>query len=221
MQANEATVVPIVHVVDDDAGIRDAIADLFLSVEREARCYANGLDFLEQADPDAPGCLLTDVRLPKLGGLELQDRLSSHGFSLPVVFMSGFADVPMSVRGLKSGAVDFLLKPLRDQDVLDATDAAIELDRDRRGDAMESARIRTRLASLTTREREVLALVLDGRKNREVAEILSLSEITVKIHRGTAMRKIEARNVQQLVRMDRLLSFTISGWSAHLLEHEG
>ncbi|MBB4859299.1 FixJ family two-component response regulator [Novosphingobium chloroacetimidivorans] len=196
--------------MDDDDSIRDALEDLFLSVGLQARSYATAIAFLDQADPLASGCLLSDVRLPQLGGLELQERLASHGFLLPVVFMSGFADIPMAVRGLKAGARDFLLKPLRDQDVLDAVNAAIELDRHSRLVAIEGGKARLRFASLTTREKQVASLILSGRKNRQVADDIGLSEITVKIHRSNAMRKLGAHNVQDLVRMDRLLCFAIS-----------
>ncbi len=210
MEAQSPSIEPIVHIVDDDDGIRDALEDLFLSVGLQARSYATAIAFLEQADPLAGGCLLSDVRLPQLGGLELQERLASHGFLLPVVFMSGFADIPMAVHGLKAGARDFLLKPLRDQDVLDAVNAAIEFDRHSRLVAIEVGKARLRFASLTTREKQVASLILSGRKNRQVADEIGLSEITVKIHRSNAMRKLRTHNVQDLVRMDRLLGFAIS-----------
>lgn len=211
MEAQPPSSEPIVHIVDDDAGIRDALGELFLSVGLATRRYATALDFLALADPVSPGCLLSDVRLPQLGGLELQERLASHGHLLPVIFMSGHADIPMAVRGLKAGARDFLLKPFRDQDVLDAVNAAIAFDRQSRATAVAGGQVRSRLATLTARERQVAAIVLSGRKNREVAAALDLSEITVKIHRGNAMRKLGAHNVQDLVRMDRLLDFAISG----------
>lgn len=211
MEALSPTSKPIVHIVDDDESIREALEQLFVSVGLSACSYATALDFLDLADPVSPGCLLTDVRLPQLGGLELHDRLASHGFLLPVVFMSGYADIPMAVRGLKAGARDFLLKPLRDQDVLDAANAAIEFDRRSRTVAIEGGQVRLRYATLTSREKQVTSLILSGRKNREVAEALELSEITVKIHRGNAMKKLAARNVQDLVRMDRLLGFAVSG----------
>lgn len=215
MEAHSPSTGPVVHIVDDDDGIRDALDDLFLSVGLQARSYATAIEFLEQADPLLPGCLISDVRLPQLGGLELQERLASHGFLLPVVFMSGFADIPMAVRGLKAGARDFLLKPLRDQDVLDAANAAIEFDRHSRVLAIEGGKARLLFASLTTREKQVVSLILAGRKNRQVADDIGLSEITVKIHRSNAMRKLGAHNVQDLVRMDRLLDFVISGTNVH------
>lgn len=211
MEAQHVTSEPIVQIVDDDEGIREALEELFLSVGLKAQSYATAPEFLEKADPVSPGCLLCDVRLPQLGGLELQERLPAHGFLLPVVFMSGYADIPMAVRGLKAGAKDFLLKPLRDQDVLDATNVAIEFDRHSRSAAVESGQVRLRFAMLTVREKQVASLILSGRKNRQVADALSLSEITVKIHRSNAMHKLQAGNVQDLVRMDRLLGFAISG----------
>ncbi len=210
MEAQSPSNEPVVHIVDDDDGIRDALEDLFLSVGLQARSYDTAIAFLDQADSLAGGCLLSDVRMPQLGGLELQERLASHGFLLPVVLMSGFADIPMAVRGLKAGARDFLLKPLRDQDVLDAVNAAIEFDRHSRLVAIESGNARLRFASLTVRERQVASLILAGRKNRQMADDIGLSEITVKIHRSNAMRKLGAHNVQDLVRMDRLLDFVIS-----------
>jgi len=201
---------PVVHIVDDDDGVRDALEDLFLSLGMRATGFATAMDFLDQADPLSPGCLLCDVRLPQLGGLELQERLPTNGFQLPIIFMSGHADIQMAVRGLKAGAKDFLLKPLRDQDVLDAVNAAIEFDGHTRSIAIESGQIRLRFATLTAREKQVASLILTGRKNRQVAEALALSEITVKIHRSNAMHKLGAHNVQDLVHMDRLLSFDIS-----------
>jgi FixJ family two-component response regulator len=213
MLAQSSRCEPIVHIVDDDESIRDTLEQLFLSVGLAARSFATGIEFLEQADPVSPGCLLSDVRLPQLGGLELRDRLAAHGFLLPVVFMSGYADIPMAVRGLRAGARDFLLKPLRDQDVLDAANAAIEFDRHSRAVAIEGGQVRLRYTTLTMREKQVASLILSGRKNREVADALQLSEITVKIHRSNAMRKLKVRNVQDLVRMDRLLGFAISATS--------
>ncbi|MGF7155426.1 response regulator transcription factor [Novosphingobium gossypii] len=210
----------IVHIVDDDEGVREALEDLFLSVGLQARTYATALEFLDQADPVSPGCLLCDVRLPQLGGLELQVRLSAHGFLLPVVFMSGYADIPMAVRGLKAGAKDFLLKPLRDQEVLDAANAAIEFDNLARSAALEGGQVRLKFATLTCREKQVASLVLSGRKNREIADALSLSEITVKIHRSNAMHKLGAHNVQHLVRMDRLINFAISNTTPHFQVHQ-
>ncbi|WP_420145180.1 response regulator transcription factor [Sphingobium sp.] len=210
MDAQTTAAEPIVHVVDDDAGIRDALEELFLSVGLPVRSYTTALEFLDQADPLSPGCLLCDVRLPQLGGLELQARLAAHGLMLPVIFMSGHADIPMAVRGLKAGAIDFLLKPLRDQDVLDAANTAIEINLQSRMQAIGTGEIRLRYASLTPREKQVASLILTGRKNKEIAQALGLSEITVKIHRSNAMHKIAAKNVQDLVRMDRMLSFSIS-----------
>lgn len=211
MEANSTRSEPIIHIVDDEEGIRDALEQLFLSLGFTARTYATAFEFLESANPTAPGCLISDVRLPQLGGLELQDRLASHGFLLPVILMSGHADIPMAVRGLKFGAQDFLLKPLRDQDVLDAVNSALEYDSHTRAIATETSQVRTHYAALTSREKQVAALILSGRKNREVAEALELSEITIKIHRSNAMKKLCARNVQDLVRMDRLIGFAISG----------
>ncbi|WP_232493134.1 response regulator transcription factor [Novosphingobium kaempferiae] len=219
MDTPTPSIEPIVHVVDDDPGMRDALEELFLTVGLAARSYPNALVFLDQADPEVPGCLLSDVRLPHLGGLELQARLPGHGFLLPVILMSGHADIPMAVRGLKAGALDFLLKPLREQDVLDAVNTAIEANLRARTDAVEAAEARLRYVSLSAREKQVASLVLAGLKNREIANTLGLSEITVKIHRGNAMHKVEAKNVQDLVRMDRVLDFSISGFDASVIQN--
>lgn len=191
---------PVVHVIDDDASIRDSIENLLLSIGRTSRTYGSATDFLESVEPGQPGCIFADIRLPGLGGLELQRRLGDHGITMPVVLMTGYADIPMTVRGLKDGAIDFLQKPLREQDIIDATNVALERDRARRQSNVETRAMRIRFATLTQREKQVVSLVAEGNKNREIAGALSIREITVKLHRGSAMRKLEARNVQELVR---------------------
>lgn len=195
----------IVHIVDDDAPLAAALESLFRSVGLEAHTYGSAQAFLDAAHPDRPGCLVLDIRLPGLSGLDFQARLAELGIGLPVVLMSGHGDIPMSVRGMKAGAVDFLTKPFRDQDMLDAVDTAIERDRARRAAAAGEAGLKTRYESLSPRERQVMALVVAGKMNKQVAYELALSEITVKIHRGAAMRKMEARTLPDLVRMGEAL----------------
>ena len=195
----------IVHIVDDDAPLAAALESLFRSVGLEARTYGSARAFLDAKQPDAPGCLVLDIRLPGLSGLDFQAQLEDLGIGLPVVLMSGHGDIPMSVRGMKAGAVDFLTKPFRDQDMLDAVGTGIERDRARRAAAAGEADLRTRYETLSPREKQVMALVITGKMNKQVAYDLDLSEITVKIHRGSAMRKMEARTLPDLVRMGEAL----------------
>jgi len=163
--------------------------------------YGAAAEFLKVELPDAPACLVLDVRLPDTSGLELQEYLTRVNIRLPVILMTGFGDIPMSVKGMKAGAVDFLTKPIRDQDLLDAVAAAIQLDQGRRQEIAQSAELRERYALLTPRERQVMALVATGLLNKQVANELSISEDTVKMHRGRAMRKLGARSVATLARM--------------------
>lgn len=195
----------IVHIVDDDAPIREALSSLFRSVGLEARLYASAQAFLDAERPDAPGCLVLDVRLPGLSGLDFQERLTQLGVGLPVVFMTGHGDIPMSVRGMKAGAIDFMPKPFREQDMLDAVAVAIARDRDRRAADGGRRALESKFATLSPRERQVMALVTAGKLNKQVAGDLELSEITVKIHRGAAMRKMGARSLADLVRMAEAL----------------
>lgn len=191
----------IVHVVDDDESLRASLDSLLRSVGLAARTYGSAREFLDARRPDAPGCLILDVRLPGLSGLDFQGQLAAHDVHLPVVLMTGHGDIPMSVRGMKAGAVDFLAKPFRDQDMLDAVATAIERDCARREAAKGQADLRARYATLSPREQQVMALVTAGKMNKQVAGDLRLSEITVKIHRGSAMRKMGARTLPDLVRM--------------------
>jgi FixJ family two-component response regulator len=200
----------IVHVVDDDASLRDALEGLFESVGLDTRTYGTAHEFLDANRADKPGCIVIDIRLPDMNGLEFQARLAQVGVGLPVVMMTGYGDIPMSVRAMKRGAVDFLAKPFHDQDMLDAVTSAIERDHQRRKEAENLSRMRHRFETLSPREREVMLLVTSGKMNKQVAGDLGISEITVKIHRGAAMRKMEARTLTDLVRMVESLKLTTS-----------
>jgi FixJ family two-component response regulator len=191
----------IVHVIDDDESLRGAVNRLLRSVGLEVRTYESVRQFLDARGQDSPGCIVLDVRLPGIGGLEFQVQLAELGIHLPVVLMTGHADVPMSVRAMKAGAVDFLPKPFRDQDMIDAVSRAIERDRQRRAADGDIAQTRDHFATLSSREQQVMRLVTAGKMNKQVAGDLGLSEITVKIHRGSAMRKMGARTLPDLVRM--------------------
>jgi FixJ family two-component response regulator len=191
----------IVHVVDDDASMRGALESLFDSVGLGTQTYAAAGDFLATSLAERPGCIVIDIRLPDMNGLDFQAQLTRMGVRLPVVMMTGYGDIPMSVRAMKRGAVDFLPKPFRDQDMLDAVMAAIERDRQRRTLDGDVSQLQQRFATLSPREQQVMLLVTSGKMNKQVAGDLGISEITVKIHRGAAMRKMGARTLADLVRM--------------------
>lgn len=191
---------PLVVVVDDDAAVRDALDSLLRSVGLQTRVLGAPSELLQAVLPDVPGCIVLDVRLPGISGLDLQGQLAAQGIHLPIVFMTGHGDIPMTVRAMKAGAVDFLAKPFRDQDMLDAVSAAIERDTRRRQDMAARGSLEARYATLTPREREVMAHVVAGLMNKQVAGELHLSEITVKIHRGNVMRKMGVRSLADLVR---------------------
>jgi FixJ family two-component response regulator len=196
---------PVVFVVDDDASMRATLADVMRSVGLEVQTFQSTQDFLRSKLPDAPGCLVLDVRLPGQSGLDFQRSLADSGIDLPVVFITGHGDVPMSVQAMKAGAVDFLTKPFRDQDLLDAVHAAIKRDRVRRQRLTGVADLNERHEALTQRERDIMALVVRGRLNKQIAAELGLAEVTVKAHRGQIMRKMGAKSLPELVRMaDRL-----------------
>ena len=196
---------PIVHIVDDDESLRRGLESLFRSVGLETRPYASAREFFDADAIDRPGCVLLDVRLPGASGLDVQASLAHRGIRLPIVLMTGFGDIPMSVRAMKAGAVDFLAKPFREQDILDAVTTAIERDRKQRAFDGETATIRTCFATLSTREREVMTLVAAGKMNKQVAAELGLAEITVKLHRSAAVRKMRARSFADFIRMAELL----------------
>src|SRR5215203_6048624 len=196
----------IVHVVDDDPSMRDALQDLFHSIGLETRTYATARDFLATAVSDGPGCLVIDIRLPDMNGLDFQVQLTQTGVRLPVVMMTGYGDIPMSVRAMKRGAVDFLPKPFKDQDMLDAVLAAIDRDRQRRAVDGEVSNVRERFGTLSAREQQVMLLVTTGKMNKQVAGDLGLSEITVKIHRGAVMRKMGVKTLADLIRMAEVIN---------------
>jgi FixJ family two-component response regulator len=195
----------VVFVIDDDASIREALEDLLASVGLEVRTFASTQDFVQAKRDDVASCIILDVRLPGASGLEFQRQLSESGVQLPVIFISGYGDVPMTVRAMKSGAVEFLTKPIREQELLDAVNIAIGRDRLARRNASTLAELRVRYSALTPRERDVFALVVTGLPNKLIGAKLDLSEMTVKVHRSQITRKMRARSVVELVRIaDRL-----------------
>jgi FixJ family two-component response regulator len=201
----EAKPEQIVFVVDDDESMRVALTYLFRSMNLQVEVFSTATALLESKLPDIASCLVLDIRLPGVNGLEFQDVLAKAGIYIPIVFMTGHGDIPMSVKAMKAGAVDFLPKPFRDQDMLDAVIRALEQDRKRRDGATAVSQLRHLFETLTPREREVLALVISGLMNKQIAHRLEVSEITVKIHRGHVMKKMEAGSLADLVRMAELL----------------
>jgi FixJ family two-component response regulator len=201
---------PVVIIVDDDASIRASLDSLFRSVGLETRLFGSPAELLGGTMPDGPACIVLDVRLPGVSGLDLQGQLTRQGIGYPIIFMTGHGDIPMSVRAMKAGAVDFLSKPFRDQDMLDAVAAALERDAQRRAEAAAKDDIRAQYESLTAREREVMGHVTAGLMNKQVAALIGLSEITVKIHRGNVMRKMDVRSLADLVRKAEALGISPS-----------
>ncbi len=196
---------PAVFVIDDDPSMRSALDDLLRSVGLDVILSSSAQEFMQAVRPDAPGCLVLDVRLPGMSGLTFQQELAKAGITLPVIFITGHGDVPMTVRAMKAGAAEFLTKPFDHQVLLDAVHAAIERDRARRRDAVSLADLKARYHELSERERQVMEFVVAGRANKQIAAELGLSLVTVKVHRGQVMRKMLARSVAELVRMaDRL-----------------
>jgi FixJ family two-component response regulator len=199
-QIDEFPEIPIVIVVDDDPEVREALGSLFRSVGLEPRLFGSTAEFLQHKLPEAPCCVVLDVRLPGVGGLDFQTQLTNANIHAQIVMITGHGDIPMSVQAMKAGAVDFLTKPFRHQDMLDAVAQAIERDRKRRDSEKPLAELRRLFESLTTREREIMTLVTTGLMNKQVAAELGLSEVTVKIHRGHLMRKMGVRSLADLVR---------------------
>jgi FixJ family two-component response regulator len=191
----------MVFVVDDDVGTRESLKNLIRSVGLRVEAFASAQDFLRSTRPDVPGCLVLDVRLPGLSGLDLQKRMAEAELAMPIVFISGHGDIPMSVRAMKAGAVEFLTKPFRDQDLLDAIQQALERDRNAREQRAEIGELRSRYRLLTPREREVMALVVTGLLNKQIAGELGTSEASVKVHRQHVMEKMRAGSLAVLVRM--------------------
>ena len=192
---------PIVFVIDDDQSMRGALDGLLRTVGLNVCSFKSTQEFLRSERPDAPSCLVLDVRLPGLSGLDFQSELIKSGIQFPIIFISAHGDIPMTVRAIKAGAIEFLTKPFRHQDLLDAVQVGIEKDRIRRQDAAATAGLQQRFDSLTTREREIMALVVTGLLNKQIAAELELSEVTVKLHRGNVMRKMRAKSLAELVRM--------------------
>jgi two-component system response regulator FixJ len=197
---------PTIYIVDDDDGMRRALTVLMQTVGYNAVAYERPTEFLQKLDPNQPGCLVLDVRMPEMSGLEVQQQLNRNGSMLPVILITGHGDIPMAVQAMKDGAFDFLQKPFRDQDLLDRINGAIKQDAENRELVERHADLKRRVESLTPREREVMGLVVDGRANKVIAIDLGLSERTVEIHRANVMEKMQARSVAHLVKMHLTLN---------------
>ncbi|WP_296633716.1 response regulator transcription factor [Roseovarius sp.] len=199
----------LVFIIDDDPSMRASIESLLRSVGHSVKSFASTQDFMRDEQPDVPACLILDIRFPGQSGLEFQRELVKSGLHLPIVFVTGHGDVPMSVAAMKAGAIEFLNKPFRDQDLLDAVHRGLEMSQDRRAEEAMLAELSRRFETLSSREREVMALVVAGRLNKQIAADLSLSEVTVKVHRSQVMRKMGANSLPDLVRFaDRLACAT-------------
>jgi FixJ family two-component response regulator len=204
---------PIVFVVDDDSSVREGLVDLISSVGLKAKAFNSAREFLRHKRPDAPACLVLDVRLPGTSGMDLQQELAKSEEPLPIIFITGHGDIPMSVRAIKAGAVEFLTKPFRDQDLLDAIQQALKADRATREQRVRAAELRRRYELLTPREREVMQFVVSGLLNKQIAGELDISEITVKMHRGQVMHKMKAQSVVELLHMAEMIAILDAGQS--------
>ena len=205
MKKEQSEAQSIVFVIDDDASVRQALQSLLRSVGLQAQVFGSTAEFLNTELPDVASCLVLDVRLPGVSGLDFQSELAKAEISVPIIFITGHGDIPMSVKAMKAGAVEFLTKPFRDQELLDAIQVALNLDRTKRENARAASNLRALFESLSPREREVMALVTAGLMNKQIAAQLNISEITVKVHRGNAMGKMRARSLAELVRMADVL----------------
>ena len=196
---------PVVFVIDDDTSLRESLRSLLRSVGLQVEAFGSTAEFLASKHPEVSSCLVLDVRLPGISGLDFQSELAKAKIQVPIIFITGHGDIPMSVRAMKAGAVEFLTKPFRDQDLLDAVQIALERDRSRRENANLASNLRPKFETLTPREQEVMALVTTGLMNKQIAAQIGVAEITVKIHRGNAMRKMTAKSLADLVRMANIL----------------
>ena len=201
MSEKKGSETPVVFVIDDDVSLAEAMRSLFRSIGLEVVVFNNAADFLQQPLPDAPCCLVLDVRLPGVSGLDFQNELAEASIDVPIVFMTGHGDIPMTVRAMKAGAVEFLTKPFREQDMLDAVQVALNRDRERRENEQSLSSLKANFKTLTPREQQVMALVAAGLMNKQIAGELGVSEITIKVHRGNVTRKMAARSLADLVRM--------------------
>jgi FixJ family two-component response regulator len=195
----------MVFIIDDDEAVREGLAALFRSVGLQVKLFASAAEFRQTSLPDVPSCLVLDIRLPGLGGLEFQADLARANIQIPIIFMTGHGDIPMSVRAMKAGAVEFLTKPFRDQDMLDAVQLAIEQDRKQHKDAVATFKLKANFETLSAREQQIMSLVAAGLMNKQIAAEIGVSEVTVKVHRGSVMRKMGAKSIADLVRMSDAL----------------